>query len=102
MAFYSSILTKEQLLHFFKIIELTVTQAFWAISFIAVNTEIAVLVPCNNILASEAFTGSCVLILCDHATLVLISRIPVFFNTLHVNAKTHTVLLPLVQDEFIR
>ena len=96
-----SIDSEQELFHFFKIIEFAVTKAFWAISLVAIDTEVAVLVACDYIFASEAFTCCCFLILCDHASLVLIAAVSVFLNALHVNAETNTFFLSLMKNEFV-
>ena len=56
----------ENVFHFFKIIELTVAQACWAICLVAIDAEVGILVASDNSLASEALGGDVFGILNDH------------------------------------
>lgn len=82
MAIYS---VKEQLLHFLKLIELTVSQACWAIRLVAINAEIGILITSNDSFASEAFAGGALGVLNNHLTVL---------NSKHLlNEDSHLVLL---------
>ena len=73
---------KKELFHFFKIHVLAVTEALWAISFVTVNAEVAVLVTSDNVLASVAFRSGVFLDLGYHRLLVFICAVSVFVNAL--------------------
>tara|TARA_B110000305_G_C19006039_1_gene432738 strand:+ start:177 stop:437 length:261 start_codon:yes stop_codon:yes gene_type:complete len=57
---------EEQLFHFFKFIELSVSQAWWAVSVVAINAEIAVLVSSNDSFASSTLAGCALSVLNNH------------------------------------
>ena len=89
---------KKELFHLFEIHELAVAKALRAVSLIAVNTEVAVLVPRNHVLASVALGRSVFLDLSDHRLLVLVCAISVLVNALLSHAKPKAFLLSSVQD----
>jgi hypothetical protein len=51
-----------------KLVELFISQACWAVRLVAIDAEIAVLVPSNDSLASGAFAGCAIGIRNDHLT----------------------------------
>jgi hypothetical protein len=83
---YSSL--KKQSFHLIEIIEFAVAKAWWAVSFIAVNAEVAILICLDNVLAPKALAGNMLLVLCDHALMELASTISVLLDTLVLRAET--------------
>lgn len=92
---------KKELFHFFEIHELAVAKALWAVSLIAVNTEVAVLVARNHVLASIALGRSVFLDLSDHRLLVLVRAISVLVDALLSHAQPKPLLLSSVQDQLV-
>lgn len=70
--------------HFFKIVELLVTQAFWAVRLIAINTEVGFFVTSNDSLASDAFAGGVFGVWNNH--------LAVFHSEQLLNEDSHLVL----------
>ena len=66
--FHSS---EKETLHFLQVIILTVSETWWAVSLVAINAVIAILVASDDVLASEALAGNILLNLSDHALVVL-------------------------------
>jgi hypothetical protein len=77
-------LFEKKLLHFLEIVELAVSEAWWTISFIAINTEIAVFITCNDSFASEALAGGVLCVLSNHALLVLATLCSMSFDALEL------------------
>jgi len=92
---------KKKLFHFFKIIKLAVSEACGAIGLIAVDAEIAILIACNYCFASETFACSTLLVLGDHASLVLRTAGSVLFHALVLRAEAEALLLSSVEDELV-
>ena len=89
---------KKELFHFFEIHELAVAKALRAVSLIAVNTEVTVLIACNHALASVALGRSVFLNRSDHRLLVLVCAISMLVNALLSHAKPKPFLLSSVQN----
>lgn len=92
---------KKELFHFFKVHPLAVSKAFLAVSFIAVNTEVGILISSNHIFASKALASSVFLNLLDHTLLVLISTVSMLVYTLLLWAESKTFLLSSMEDKFV-
>ena len=61
---------KKQLFHFFKVVELTVAHAWWAVRLVAIDAEVAVLVGSNDSLAFQTFAGCGISVLNNHLTVL--------------------------------
>ena len=73
------------MLHLLKVVEFAVSEAFRAVGLVTINTKVAVLVASDDVFAPVALGSCCVLVLGDHASLVLITTASMFLNTLHVD-----------------
>jgi len=58
------------LLHLFKLVVLTVSQACWTVRLVAINAVVGVLVTSNDSLASEAFACSDLGVLNNHLAIL--------------------------------
>ena len=92
---------KEKTFHLIEIIELAVAKTWWAVSFIAVNAEVAILIGIDNILAPEALACDIFLVLSNHALMVLTATVSMLLNALVFGAKTKSLLLSSVENEFV-
>ena len=57
---------EKEILHVVEVIELAVAKAWWAVSIVAVNAEVAILVPSDHVLAPVALAGNVFHVLGDH------------------------------------
>ena len=57
---------EKKILHVVEVIELAVAKAWWAVSIVAVNAEVAILVPSDHVLAPVALAGNVFHVLSDH------------------------------------
>lgn len=89
------------MLHFLEVIELAIAKAWWAIGFIAINAEVAVLVACDNGFTSEALAGGILSVLSDHALLILSSLSSVPLDALELGAETKTLFLSSMKNELV-
>jgi hypothetical protein len=94
-------LLEKKLLHFLKVVELAVAKTWWAISLVAVNAEVAILVAGNYSLASEALAGGVLCILSNHALLILATLSSVSLNTLEFGAESKTLLLSSMKNKLV-
>ena len=89
----------EETFHFLEVVVFTVAEAWWAVSIIAVDAEVAVFVARNHILASVAFARNVVQVLGDHR--LVTAAVSVFLNALSLLANTEALLLSSEQDELV-
>lgn len=87
--------------HFLEIVILAVSEAWWAVCFVAVDAEVTVLVTSNHVLAPEALTGHIFLVLSDHALVILATAVSVLLYALVLGAETKSLLLSPVENELI-
>jgi hypothetical protein len=74
---------KKKLLHLFELIESAVTKTSWAISFIAINACVTVLVSIYHDLTFEAFYLGNFSNMGNHALELVVVALSVFFNALN-------------------
>jgi len=67
--FYSFVLfpsLEKEIFHVIEVIELAIAEAWWAVSIVAVNAEVAIFVASDHILAPVALAGHVFHVLGDH------------------------------------
>ena len=91
---------KKEVLHVLEVIEFTVTKAWWAVSIITVDAEIAVFVSSDHVLASIALAGDVLHVLSNHG-LSTATAVSVFLDAFFLFADTESLLLSSEKDEFV-
>ena len=84
------------MLHLLEIVIFAVTKACWAVSLVAIDAEVAILVVVDHSLAPEALDSHILLVLSDHALIVLTTAISVLLHALVLGTETKTLLLTSV------